>query len=107
MQMEYVENSFERQFVYLEELRFKLTARRNRLLGLWAANLLGLSGDAAEAYAQEIVANVLLPNGEEAVLETLVTDLNAAGSGLDLNNVRVQMNLLLEHVTGQSRALAA
>ena len=49
------EEGFERQFVHDEELRFKAVARRNRLLGLWAAGLLGKSGTDAEAYAKEVV----------------------------------------------------
>jgi len=49
------EEGFEKQFALDEELKFKATARRNRLLGMWAAEKLGLSGPAAEAYAKEVV----------------------------------------------------
>ena len=49
------EEGFEQQFAHDEELRFKATARRNKLLGLWAAEKLGLSGDEAVAYAKSIV----------------------------------------------------
>ena len=49
------EEGFEKKFAHDEELRFKATARRNKMLGLWAAEKLGLSGDAANAYAKEVV----------------------------------------------------
>ena len=49
------EEGFEKQFVHDEELKFKAVARRNRMLGLWAAQKLGLSGAQAEAYAKEVV----------------------------------------------------
>ena len=48
------EKGFERKFAHDEELKFKATARRNRLIGLWAADKMGLSGDAAQAYAREV-----------------------------------------------------
>lgn len=48
------QEGFERKFAHDEELRFKATARRNRLLGLWAAEKLGLSSSDAEAYAKEV-----------------------------------------------------
>ena len=49
------EEGFEKQFAHDEELKFKATARRDKLLGLWAAEKLGLTGPAAEAYAKEVV----------------------------------------------------
>ncbi len=51
------EDGFEKKFVHDEELRFKANARRNKLLGLWAAGLLGKSGADADAYAQEVIAS--------------------------------------------------
>ncbi len=53
------EEGFEKQFAHDEELKFKATVRRDRLLGLWAAEKLGLSGPAAEAYAKELVATAI------------------------------------------------
>ncbi|MGA6932490.1 MAG: DUF1476 domain-containing protein, partial [Pseudolabrys sp.] len=49
------EEGFEKQFAHDEELRFKATARRNKMLGLWAAGILGKSGADAETYAKEVV----------------------------------------------------
>ena len=60
------EEGFERKFAHDEEVRFKARARRNKLLGLWAAQKLGLTGDAAEAYAKEIViADFEGPGGDD------------------------------------------
>ncbi|MGZ8322645.1 MAG: DUF1476 domain-containing protein, partial [Rhodoplanes sp.] len=58
---------FEKKFAYDEELRFKATARRNRLLGLWAAEKLGLTGAEGEAYAKEVVISDLEAPGENDV----------------------------------------
>src|SRR4051812_6003702 len=57
------EEGFEKQFAHDEELRFKASARRNKLLGLWAAGKLGLTGGEAEAYAKEIVVADLEEEG--------------------------------------------
>ena len=62
------EKGFERKFAHDEELKFKATARRNKLLGLWAAELMGLSGDAAQAYAREVIKADLEEPGEEDVV---------------------------------------
>src|SRR5262249_3332348 len=59
------EEGFEKQFAHDEELRFKATARRNKLLGLWAAQKLGLSGAEAEAYAKAVVVADLEAPGED------------------------------------------
>ena len=53
------EEGFEKQFAHDEELRFKATARRNRMLGIWAAEKLGLSGTQADAYAKEVIMAAL------------------------------------------------
>ena len=60
------EKEFEARFKHDQELQFKITARRNRLVGLWAAQHLGLLGDAAEAYAQRVVEAQLQPGGTKA-----------------------------------------
>jgi hypothetical protein len=71
------EREFENRFKHDEELRFKATARRNRMLGLWAAQRLGLAPDAAEAYAKDIVAAQFQPGGDQRVIDKLSTDLAA------------------------------
>jgi len=68
------EKSFEEQFRQDQELRFKVTARRNRLLGLWAAEKLGLSGEAAEGYVTDVIAADLQKPGDEDVIAKVMGD---------------------------------
>ena len=69
------EHAFEQQFVIDQELQFKATARCNRLLGMWAAERLGLSGEAAISYAKDIVAAEVATPGQGVVLQKLSRDL--------------------------------
>jgi len=71
------EKEFEARFKHDQELQFKITARRNRLAGLWAAQQLGLLGDTAEAYAERVVAAQLRPGGNRNVVNKLAADLGA------------------------------
>ena len=68
------EKAFERKFEHDQELQFKANARRNKLLGLWAAGLMGKTGDEAESYAREIVAADFEKPGHDDVIERLVKD---------------------------------
>src|ERR671910_2811405 len=72
-------DSFERKFAHDEELRFKATARRNKLLGLWAANKLGKSGAEAEAYAKSVVMADFQEAGDDDVMRKIQADLEAGG----------------------------
>jgi hypothetical protein len=69
------ENAFENKFAHDEEMKFKAEARRNKLLGLWAAALMGKAGDAAAAYAKEVVAADFEEAGDEDVYRKLAGDL--------------------------------
>ena len=69
------EEGFEKQFAHDEELRFKAMARRNKLLGLWAAGILGKSGADAEAYAKEVVLADFEEAGDNDVLRKVAKDL--------------------------------
>lgn len=69
------EKAFENKFAHDAELRFKAEARRNRRLGLWAAELLGHRGEAAEAYAQSLILADLEQAGDGDVLDKLTRDL--------------------------------
>ncbi len=84
------EKAFETKFEHDMELRFKARARRNKLLGLWAAGLMGKSGDAAEAYARDIVMADFEKSGEHDVVHTLMHDLAAAGKPTDEHTIRRQ-----------------
>ena len=89
------ERSFETKFAHDAELRFKAEARRNRLLGEWAAELLGKSGDDARSYALTIVTSDFEEPGEGDVLRKLLGDLTSAGVDCDEAQVREAMDRLL------------
>ncbi len=85
------EKDFEARFKHDEELRFKATARRNRLLGLWAAQRLGLADDAADAYAKDIVAAQFGAGGDQHVIDKLYADL--AAKEPDITPARIAFEL--------------
>jgi hypothetical protein len=68
------EDSFEKKFVHDADLQFKVAARRNKLLGLWAAGLMGLEGPAADEYAKTVVVADLAEAGEEDVFAKIRKD---------------------------------
>jgi hypothetical protein len=73
------EKGFERKFAHDEELKFRATARRNRLIGLWAAEKMGLAGDEAQAYAREVIKADLAEPGDEDVFRKVRADFDAKG----------------------------
>jgi hypothetical protein len=73
------EDAFEKQFAHDEELKFKATARRNKMLGLWAAEKLGLSGAEADSYALSIVMAEIEKPGEHDVIDEIRKDFAAKG----------------------------
>jgi len=80
--------AFESKFAHEEALRFKALARRNRLIGQWAAQRLGKSGTDAEAYASTVVIADLKEPGDEDVVHKVVSDLQTAGVPSDEVQVR-------------------
>jgi hypothetical protein len=86
---------FENKFAHDEELRFKATARRNKLLGLWAAEKLGLSGDAAADYAREVVAADFEEAGDDDVVRKVVGDFTAKNIDQSEHQVRRTMDELM------------
>jgi hypothetical protein len=96
------EEAFEKKFAIDADLKFKAEARRNRLLGLWAAGQLGLSGDAATAYAREAVANAFAEGGDKAVVGRIVDDLSA--KGITEDEIRRQMAELMAQAVAQVKA---
>ena len=95
------EKGFERKFAHDEELKFRATARRNKLLGLWAAEKLGLTGDEAQAYAREIVKADLAEPGEEDVFRKLRSDFDAKGIQLSDTEIRGQMHRLMAEAVAE------
>jgi len=94
------EEGFEKEFAHDEELRFKAMARRNKMLGLWAAGLLGKSGADAETYAKEVVLAEFDEGGDNAVVSKVVKDL--AGKANEAQ-VRAQMQSLLAQAIEQTK----
>jgi hypothetical protein len=94
------EKGFERKFAHDEELKFKATARRNRLLGLWAAEQMGLSGDDAQAYAREVIKADLEEPGDEDVFRKIRRDFDAKGVSQSDHQIRRQLTeMMAEAVT--------
>jgi hypothetical protein len=98
------EEGFEKQFAHDEELRFKAKARRDKLLGLWAADLLGRSGAAAEAYAASLIAADLAQPGDEEIFRRIRADFEAAGVRQSDHQIRRTMEQLLAKATGEIKA---
>ncbi|MEL6523138.1 MAG: DUF1476 domain-containing protein [Pseudomonadota bacterium] len=86
------ENAFENKFAHDAEMQFKAEARRNKLLGLWVAELLGKSGDDAEAYAKEVIASDFEEAGDEDVYRKVAGDL---GDKADETAIRAKMTELM------------
>lgn len=89
------EQGFENKFKHDEEFKFKAMARRNKLLGLWAADLLGLNDAEAQAYAQEVVKSDFEKPGDDDVLEKVFGDLQTKGLDTSEHIVRKHMDELL------------
>jgi hypothetical protein len=96
------QEGFEKKFALDEEQKFKAEARRNKLLGLWAAEQLGKSGDEAAAYAKEVVAADFEEAGDADVLRKVATDL--AGKGVTEQQVRAKMDQLMGEAVAQVKA---
>jgi hypothetical protein len=96
------EEGFEKKFAHDEELRFKAYARRNKLLGLWAAGILGKPAAEADAYAKEVVLADFEEAGDNDVLRKVVKDLE--GTGIDEQQVRAKMTELLTQAAQQIQA---
>ncbi|MDH3264627.1 MAG: DUF1476 domain-containing protein [Paracoccaceae bacterium] len=85
------ENAFENKFAHDAEMQFKAEARRNKLLGLWAAGLMGKSGDEAAAYAKEVVKADFEEAGHEDVVRKLKTDLGDRADETTIRNKLVEL----------------
>ena len=87
-----------------QEFQFKVIARRNRLLGLWAAEQMGMSGADAEAYAKQVVIADFEEPGDADVLRKVLGDLTGRGIETDEHKVRHEMTRLLEEAKTQASA---
>lgn len=88
------EKGYEAKYQHDQEMLFKITAHRNMLLGLWAAEIIGISGDAADAYAKDVVASDFEEAGDADVVRKVLGDLNEKGAPTDEVALRKQMDIL-------------
>jgi hypothetical protein len=93
------ERAFESMYARDQELQFKILARRNRLLGQWAAGLMGLTEVEAEAYAKDVVRSDFEEAGDEDVIRKVLGDLTSAG--VDCDEARIRQ--ALEHKSVEAR----
>jgi len=92
------ENAFENKFAHDQEMQFRADARRNKLLGLWAAELLGKTGEDADAYAREVVKSDFEEAGHEDVVRKVSGDL---GDKATTDEIRTKMEQLLKVAKAQ------
>lgn len=97
------EEAFERMFARDEELKFKAMARRNRLLGMWAAQQLGKSGADADAYAKAVVVSDFEEAGDDDVFRKVKGDLTAGGVSVSDTQIRSTMDELLARAVAEVR----
>ena len=95
------EKGFEAKYQHDQETQFKIIARRNKLLGLWAAEQMGLSGADAESYAKEVVVADFEEAGDDDVLRKVLGDLTEKGASVDENAVRKEMDALMATASDQ------
>ncbi|MGH6762856.1 MAG: DUF1476 domain-containing protein [Phyllobacterium sp.] len=101
MSMDDRQDAFEKKFAHDAELRFKAEARRNKLLGLWAAEKLGKTGEDAEAYAKEVVKADFEEAGHEDVFRKIRADFDAASVEQSDHQIRRTMEELLAEAIQQ------
>ena len=99
--MEDRENAFERKYPHDAEVRFRADARRNKLIGLWAAEKLGKTGEEAEAYALEVIKADFQEAGDDDVFRKIRADFDAAGVDKSDHRIRRTMDEMLEEAIRQ------
>lgn len=98
------QEGFEKKFAHDEEIRFKAVARRNKLLGLWAAEKLGKSGEDADAYARSVIAADFEEAGDDDVFRKVRKDFDAGGVEQSDHQIRRTMDELMATAIEQIRA---
>ena len=86
------ERAFETKFARDEEMQFRIIARRNRLLGVWAAGLMGLTEAETEAYAKEVIQADFEEAGDEDVIRKVLGDLTSAKVDIDEDKIRATLD---------------
>lgn len=98
------EQGFEAKFAHDQDVEFKTNARRNRLLGLWAADLMGLQEQHLEDYAKAVVKSDFEQPGDEDVLRKVFEDLKGSGVAVSEPDVRLKMQELMAVAREQLKA---
>src|SRR5215212_4135544 len=99
------ERAFETKFAYDEDMKFRITARRNRLLGEWAARQMGLSEAEADSYAKDVVRADFENAGDDDVIRKVLGDLTAAG--IDCNESKIRDALKHKEVEARRQIIEA
>jgi hypothetical protein len=99
------ETAFENKFARDEEMAFRVQARRNKLVGMWAAEKMGLTPEESDAYAKSVVQADFEEAGDEDVVRKLLGDLTAAG--LDTNDEQVRAAMAEMEVTARRQLMEA
>ena len=97
-------DAFEKQFAHDQDLRFKATARRNKLFGLWVAEKLGKTGDEAEAYARSVVQADFQEPGDADVVRKIRQDLEQAGKNVDEAELGAKLQQLMARAIEEVKA---
>jgi hypothetical protein len=97
-------DGFEKKHAHDEELQFKATARRNKLLGLWAGEKLGLAGEAAAQYAKDVVASDFEEAGDDDVVRKVMADFKAKNVDQSEHQVRRTMDELMAEAIAQIKS---
>ena len=97
-------DAFENKFAHDETLRFKATSRRNKMLGLWAAEQLGKTGPEADAYAKAVIAADFEEAGDGDVVRKVKADLEAAGHAVSETEIRSKLTELLARAVSEIEA---
>lgn len=95
------DKAFEDKYIHDEELQFRTEARRNKLLGLWAADLMGLTGDAADEYAKTVVKADLIEPGDEDVKQKVLKDFQSRNIDKSIHQLERTMADLMEEAKKQ------
>src|SRR5690606_15269468 len=95
------QKTFEKKFAHDQELKFKAEARRNKMLGEWAAGLLGITGAGVEDYVKAVVKADLAEKGDEDVFRKIRTDFDAKGVSISDDEIREKMSDFLAEAVRQ------
>lgn len=107
MTMQDRENAFENKYAHDAEVRFRAEARRNKLLGIWAAEKLGKTDEAADAYVKEVIKADFQEAGDDDVFRKIRTDFDAAGIDTSDHRIRRKMEELMIEAIQQIEGPAA